>query len=551
MSARQILNRLDNRYRLLTQGSRVAPSRQHTLQVCVDWSYDLCTADEQLTWNRITVFAGSFELAAAEAICGGEELSTDLFETVSQLVDKSILIREQPGSLVRYRILDTLREYGRERLQASGEYTELRRRHRDWYERLAQQADSEWISPRQKEWITRLERERPNLHEALSFCLTQPGEASEGIRIAIALIPWWACRGLLTEGRLWFDRLLAAENVQPTADLGKALCANSVLAGLQGDISVAEAILAEGLETSAQFADDSLSALAEHAAGCIALYSGDPRTAVARSREVVRVASDLEYRFCQVGALGVLGVAYVMLGDASQAALCHAEMLEATEDRGDLVYRGRSSMAGGWAMWKRGEPEHAMTILKGGLRLSSQIDDPVGITRCLTVLAWIEADQHNAKRAATLLGAITGLCRQIGNPTVAFLEKLADHQKCVQDVRETLGGNGFRKQFELGNGLSLQDAAAYALGEPPRAAQDQSPPRAAQDQSVGRPGLTKRERQVAGLVAEGLTNKAIAARLVISQRTAQGHVEHILTKLDFTSRTQIAVWVNELSSGPD
>lgn len=535
MSAQQILDRLDNRYLLLTRGSRIAPSRQQTLQLSVDWSYDLCTTDEQQTWTRTTVFAGSFELDAAEAICQTTDSPADFIDTLAQLVDKSILIHEQSGPVVRYRMLDTLRDYGRSKLHARGEDTALRRLHRNWYQHLTEQAAAQWISPQQQSWITRLVRERPNLDEALRFCLTESGETAAGLRIAAALFPLWSCRGLLSEGRLWFDRLLTIDQPPLTVDRAKALCFNSILAALQGDVTVANTLVAEGLEASTLLDNDSLSTLSAHAAGAIALYSGDYQTAINRSNSALRTATELEYRFCQVGALAVLGVANVMLGNVIQAARCHEEMLDATVDHCELVYRGRSSMYGGWAAWKQGEPEQAKTLLWQGLRMSNQIEDPVGITRSLTTLAWIEAHQNYAKRAAVLLGAASRLSTQIGGPSVAFLEKLTDHQECVRKTREILGENGFRTQCQFGNNLSLRDAVAYALGEPHEAPQGQS------TQSA----LTRRERQIAELVAEGLTNRAIAERLVISQRTVQGHVEHILAKLDFTSRTQIAVWVKK------
>ncbi|MFB7860317.1 protein kinase domain-containing protein [Rhodococcus qingshengii] len=544
MSAEQILDRLDNRYQILTHGNRAAPSRQQTLQVCIDWSYNLCTATEQLAWSRVAIFASSFELDAAEAICGPTDSASSVLDALAQLVDKSILIREQPGRVVRYRLLDTLRDYGREMTRARGEYKELLRRHRDWYEHMAQQAHSEWISVNQREWVSRLRRERPNLHEALRYCSGDEEAVSSGLRMAAALLPFWECQGLLSEGRLWLDRLLAVDTNHPATAQAKALLASSILAGLQGDIAAAGAQLADGLKLSARLEDTSLSTLASHAAGCVALYNGDPWTAIARSNDAIRSAKESDYHYCQVGALAVLGVAYMMLGDAEHAANCHKDMLEVTESRGDLVHRGRSSMSGGWAMWKRGEPEQARAIVENGLRLSSQIDDPVGVTRCLTALAWIEAGQHkanrttvvrNAKRAAVLLGATASLCREIGGPSVGFLENLADHRDCVNSTRELLGENGFETQFHLGNSLNLHDAAAYALGD----ASETTATR-----SAGKQSLTRREREVAELVAEGLTNRAIATRLVISLRTVQGHVEHILTKLDLTSRTQIAVWIH-------
>ncbi|MFE7423678.1 protein kinase [Rhodococcus sp. NPDC057529] len=535
MTPQQVLERLTDRYRLLTVGSRVAPSRQQTLQLCIDWSYDLCTPSEQLAWARVAVFAGSFELDAAEAICRDDDSPVGLLDILAQLVDKSILIREESGRVVRYRLLDTLREYGLGKLQGSGEYTELRRRHRDWYEKLVMQAENEWISSRQLEWITRLERERPNLHEALRLCLNEPGEVRAGQRIAASLFPLWVCRGLLSEGRSWFDRVLATDDTPPpTAERAKALCSSSILAGLQDDFPAAHAQLAEGLEIIECLHDDSVSALAEHAAGAIALYSGDSSTAVARSEAAVNAASNLGYEFCQAGALTVMGVGYVLLGDPAQAAHCHEEMLAITEARGELVYRGRSSLAGGWAMWRKGDTEQAKNLLESGLLLSSRADDTVGLTRSLQVLAWIEADQHHAERAAVLLGANAGRCHDIGGPAVGFLGKLTYHKECENLTRKSLGESRFRTYFERGSKLNLREATAYALDKKSAATPTQS---------TGEPSLTRREHQVAELVAEGLTNRAIATRLVISQRTVQGHVEHILAKLGFTSRTQIAAWV--------
>ena len=537
MSPQQILDRLDKRYLLLTQGSRVAPTRQQTLQMCVHWSYDLCTPDEQLAWARMSVFAGSFDLDAAESICSADTSATNFLDTVAQLVDKSILIREQAGSMVRYRLLDTLREYGKEKLHNSGESTKISLRQRDWYQNLALQADADWISPRQLEWIILLDRERPNINEALYFCLADPQESPAGLRIANALFPLWVCRGLLSEGRLWFDRLLAVVAPVPTVERARALCFNGILAGLQGDTEVADALLSKAFEASEVLKDAPLTALTEQAAGGIALYSGDPRTAATRSRTAVLAASELGYQSLQVkvAALTILGAANMLLGNPEQALLCHEEMLEATMGRDDLVYRGKSSMSGGWAMWKLGKSEQAKTLLRSGLRMSSQVDDPVGVTRCLTTLAWIEADQNNANRAAVLLGATAGLCQDLGSPRVEFLEKLAEHRQCVDNTRKSLGDKIFRTQFELGNNFSLHEAAAYALEETSKAPQRLS---------GHNPRLTRRERQIAELVAEGLTNRAIATRLVISQRTVQGHVEHILTKLDLTSRTQVAVWVS-------
>lgn len=154
MSPTQILNRLTDRYALLTGGNRGVPTRQQTMRLSVDWSYELCTPHEQQIWARLSVFVGGFELDAAEGVCGSSLGQAELLDTIASLVDKSILIREEPGSVVRFRMLEILREYGREKLRESGERVAQRRRHRDWYKQLVMQAEADWISDRQLEWIT-------------------------------------------------------------------------------------------------------------------------------------------------------------------------------------------------------------------------------------------------------------------------------------------------------------------------------------------------------------------------------------------------------------
>ncbi|MFE5708766.1 protein kinase [Rhodococcus koreensis] len=540
MSAQQILDRLTDRYRLLTVGSRIAPSRQQTLRLCIDWSYELCTPQEQRLWARLAVFAGSFELDAAEVICAGDGPPADLFDVVASLVDKSILIREEPGAVVRYRLLDTLREYGWEKLHTVGEDDVLRRRHRDCYAQLGLQAEAEWVSPHQRDWITRLERETPNLRDALRFCVDEADEAETGLRIAAALFPFWTARGHLTEGRLWFDRVLDARSGDPTAGQAKALYLASVLACMQGDLPVGTTLLAEAEEISDRVPNTSLAAIAEYAAASIALYNADPSRAVECFEAAVRAPWSDGYLFCQIGSLLGLGLAYMFQNNPAQALLCHQKLLAVAEEHGELIYRGRSSMVEGWALWQAGEPGPATRALEQGLRQSTCADDPVGIARCLQTLAWIEADQKQ-ERAAVLLGAAHGLWREIGGPTASFLDKLGCHADCVRRTRRTLGERKFEEQFQYGRGLRFEEAAAYALGNRPSAPQAQTPDTAS---------LTRRERQVAELIAKGLTNKAIAEQLVISPRTAQGHVEHILAKLGFISRTQVAAWVVDQSREP-
>ncbi|MGW0330225.1 protein kinase domain-containing protein [Nocardia sp. NPDC003183] len=539
MSTQQILDRLTDRFRLLAIGNRDTQTRQQTLRFCIDWSYELCTAEEQYLWSVFAVFAGSFELDAAQAISAHRVEPENLLDLVASLVDKSILIREETGTVVRYRLLETLREYGLQKLANDSELVTLQRRHQIWYEKLVLRAEADWISPRQLEWINRLEHEQPNIREALQFCLDEPAEAEAGTRIAAALFPFWLAWGLLAEGRLWLARMLESLGDTSTEEMPKATYLASVLAGLQGDRSAGTALLVKGDAAGGHRGTVGARAYAGFAAGYAALYNDVPRSAVTQLKEAVGASKECGLILVQVGSLLGLGLAYMQLGDAPNAIGCHERILAETDGRREFVYLGRSSMTQGWACWKQGDNKRATEALAEGLRLSLRANDPVGIARCLQTLAWLEADQQHERRAAVLLGAASSAWREISSPSANFLNRLADHTRCEQHTRHSLGDLGFEKQFRTGNAMSLREAVTYAFGDERK---DETP-----TESVGLAQLTRRERQVAELVASGLTNKAIAAKLVIAARTAEGHVEHILTKLGFTSRAQIAAWFVEQS----
>jgi predicted ATPase len=187
LSPEQIQARLGDRLGLLTRGSRANPARQQTLRASIGWSYELCSQAERLLWARLSVFAGGFELDAAEGICADDPLAGgDVLDLLAALADKSVLIAEHgAGGGIRYRLPETLREFGQERLQESGDYTALRRRRRDWYEQLARQADTGWLSRQTADRVARLFREHANVQAAQDFCQAEPGEAEAGLRIAM------------------------------------------------------------------------------------------------------------------------------------------------------------------------------------------------------------------------------------------------------------------------------------------------------------------------------------------------------------------------------
>ncbi|MFE5702786.1 protein kinase [Rhodococcus koreensis] len=539
MSADQILDRLTDRYALLTLGNRGAPTRQQTLRLSMDWSYELCTTNEQRVWARLSVFAGGFELDAAEQVCDGDLPPGDLLDEVTALIDKSILIREEAGAVVRFRMLETLRDYGRERLEQAGEYDNLRRRHLDWYQQLALDAVAGWISPRQLDWIGRLEREQPNLREAMDFALSREvdAEVDAGLRIATALYSFWLARALFSEGRHWLDRALASQPARPTVDRVRALYANGTLAGMQGDLPAETTLAEEAQALAAQTVDPVVHALAAHASGTLALFSGDPARACRYLDEALAPfdAPDDAALEIRISALLSLAWACQLQGNTPRAIACNEQALALTQTHGESVYQSFALWAMGVAAWRQGNSDRAVKLLKQGLTVSRKVDDPILAATCLETLAWT-CDEDNAKRAATLMGAAEALGQSVGSSTAIFPALVIYHEECERQTRQALGQRTFEAAHRDGSLLSFDAAAAYALGEQPNAPVQETDSTSA---------LTKREQQVADLVAEGLTNRAIATRLVISQRTAQGHVEHILTKLGFSSRAQIAAWVVE------
>ncbi|MFE5704760.1 protein kinase [Rhodococcus koreensis] len=538
LSADQILQRLSDRFRLLTGGNRDVPTRQQTLRLCIDWSHDLCSVAEQQLWARLAVFASTFDLDAVEGICTGEVMKDDVLDLIASLIDKSILIREEAGSAVRFRLLNTLRDYGREKLQESGEYAQFRRRHRDWYGELAFRAKSDWVGPQQLAWLTRLDSEQPNLRDAMEFCITEPGEAQTGIKIANAVYTLWRSRGLFSEGRHWFNRILSCQGAQLTAERVEALCSDSMLAGLQSDLSASTALTAEARTAAEELGDTVTSALVTCAEGYLDIFRGDLPRAVPRFKEAIEV-----FRENAVPALNetvaLAGLAYAVgqLGDTTQALATYREMTALTDPQGEAFWKAESLVGLSLAMWQQGDSQRATNLAEDALRAALTVKDLFSCAWCLEVMAWTAADKNRTQRAAQLLGAADTLFCTTGSATAAFPSLPIHHDECQRRVRSSLGERASDAALQRGRELSLEEAAALALDEKQQA----SAPSVPKASSI----LTPREQQIAELVAQGLTNKAIADRLVISQRTAAGHVEHVLTKLGFASRTQIAAWVVE------
>jgi predicted ATPase/DNA-binding CsgD family transcriptional regulator len=550
LAPEQILDRLADRFTLLSRGSRSAPERQQTLRACVDWSFELCSKPERMLWARLSVFVGGFELDAVEGICADDLLPTsELVDVLSGLVDKSILVRVEvdggSGVQARYQMLETIRDYGREQLVGAGKQVIVRRSHRDWYERLVAQAEAEWISDRQAYWYARLIKEYPNLRAAVEFCLTEPREAEAALRILVSVptLYWWS-RGMFSEGLGWLDRALV-QATAPTALRARALVRAAYLASWRDDADTVRRFLEEGQGLAHRLNDIPSLALAAFVGTNTALHRSDLTgriEAVEMGLTILSTAPEPDL-VLRLSLLLTLGGYAIVVRDHDRAGRTFQEVLESTEPRGEDMCRSTAIWGLGLVAWREDADAEAGKRAAEAIRIERKMGrhDRYITTLSVALLAWIAAGQRRYGRAAALLGVVDTLVTASGIPLPAML--VADHDACQRQTRDALGDAAFADAFRDGEASPLDRAIAYALDER-RETRASSQPAA----NAGTP-LTRRELQIADLVARGLSNREIAQSLVISQRTAESHLEHILTKLGFTRRAQVAAWIADLRAG--
>jgi predicted ATPase/DNA-binding CsgD family transcriptional regulator len=515
LSAADLLDRLEDRFAVLTGGSRAALPRQQTLRALIDWSYGLCSEAERLLWARLSVFSGGFDLHAAEGICAGNDLES-VADLLDRLVSQSIVVAEYGDGPVRFRLLETIRQYGRQRLAGSGQEGVLQRRHRDFYMARARLVADEWGGPGQEEGLALLRADHSNLRAALELCMA---DARSALELTASLRHHWYADGFLSEGRGWLDRALSLPN-QPSDARASTLWVAAWVCLLQGDYDLARQRLAE----CERLGDPVSRAFAAILEGTAAMFSGDDLDLVVRLTEKAIVVLEDNPEGLPV-AMFQLAISLALSGNTERATLICECALTFCAEHGERWIRTYVLWVLSYATWLGGSAVEATRQAHEALTIQRGFNDQVGAALIIELMAWIAGSQANSPKAAQLLGVANSLWRSIGTTIDAFgPHHAANHARCANAVRVP----------DLGN-LTVAEAIALALDE--RAA-----PVAAED-----PVLTRRELEVAELVTRGLSNRAIAESLVISTRTVDGHVEHILTKLAFTGRSQIAAWMTERS----
>lgn len=534
----QIVDRLADRFALLNWGNRAGPDRQQTLRACVDWSYELCTNAERLLWSRLSVFVGGCDLDAIEGVCADAELpETDLLKVVAGLIDKSVLAREGHGRVARYRMLETIRDYGLKKLVESEEHDLLRRRHLDFYQQLVARVRAEWLSDAQGDSLDRLRRAQPNLRAAVNFCLGELDDPEGALQLVTTLpwLSWWWGEGAFGEGRRWLELALAKADA-PTALRAKALLLSAELSLAQGDTEIALKSFEEGDRLARLLQDGVAMARADSTRGTVLVYGRDPQGAVAVLTQARNALSSNEQPDLDqlLAVLLALTMAAAQVGDQELADSCRKDILAITGS-GSAIQHAMWILS--LTAWAGGDSQEAGRCAETFLRFARDhaISEPHGTAWALEVLAWLAASQQRYRLAATLLGAAETLLAEAGTSVSANTHLIDYHNACEQRAREALGSSLFERHLHEGRRASAAEAITFALGKHDVA----STTEAVDSRDV----LTRREREVAEHIAQGHSNREIAEALVISTRTAENHVGHVLTKLGFTSRAQVAAWV--------
>lgn len=464
LTPEQIAARLDDRFRLLTAGSRTALPRQQTLRALIDWSYDLLSQSERLLLGRFSIFAGGWDLDAAEHVCTSDDFDAfEILDVLAQLVDKSLVISEEQAGTARYRLLETIRQYGAEKLRARGEEVVLRDQHRAWVLDLVLNQITRLGGPNQGDALARLELEHDNIRTALDWCETERGGAEVGAEIAHELGWFWGIRGFGREGGERVARLLA---LAPARTRGRAL-ALSVAGKLDhhaGEYDRAAMRFDESISIWRELDDVRNTAIA------LARY-GQLEQARADFDHAWVLLKESQALFQQIGReSGLDSTLSVFLaqvaknrGDYEEAIPLFEECLADARARGDAHSVGAILRSLGELIQMRGDFVGASGRLQESMRLIREIDDQPCTTSTLDCFGMLALAQGQTERAVRLWAAAEA-SRQIQGLVLSRAERERLDQTMAEG-RAQLGDESYVTAWAEGSTMSTERAVEYALNE--------------------------------------------------------------------------------------
>jgi len=457
-----LLSRLENRLELLTGGRRDAPQHQQTLRMTLDWSYDLLDHDAQRLFTRLGVFAGGCTLPSAEAVCSADG---SVLEGLAALVDESLVRqRETDAGESRFSMLEIVREYALERLSASSEGDETRRRHLEHFVAFAEEAEPQLADRDQIAWFARVEDEHDNLRAALAFAL-DTDDSSSALRLVVGVRRFWHIHGYLAEGREALESAVAATPDVPSELRANALNMAGILAGEQGEFDAARVRFKAALEDAHAVGSTRVISSALVNLGNLAFFGGELDTARDLYKESIEYFASLGDLRGQALAKENVGLMALTGEDVPEAVTWLTAALELAREVGDDREIGAASRSLAAAMIELGEAAQATSLLDESLALARELGEPHGIAVCLDTFAGLAATAGEVERAATLFGASDAVRASIG------AQRQPDHQilydRWLARTLAHLDTNTYSTHYEDGRALTLDEACALALGRDP------------------------------------------------------------------------------------
>lgn len=583
MSVRQIAERLDDRFHLLTAGSRTAPPRQQTLEATLDWSYTLLAEAERGVLQRLSIFAGGATLEAAESICAGEGIdSQEVLDVLLRLVDKSLVVVDRPEvGEPRYRLLETIRQYAGEKLADTGETKMTKDRHLGYFIQWAEKAEPNLSGVDQLAWLAQYEADHDNLRTALEWSRENPIRTEEGLRLAAACGRFWRLHGHLSEGRARLTAAFSQAAVQKRSSVyARALMHTANLMYLQSDLPAMRPVAEEALSVWRELGEEgkagaayTLDLIGELAAeegdytrallffqeaigiyrelkdlygvsdilmqfGWAAMRTGEYPQAEHHLEEFLKLAREIGDKTRVTYALSGLGEVALRQGDYPRANTLLDQGLELSRPHGDKWGTGTLLGSLGWVALRQRNFKQMREYLRESLAIRSDIGDRGGIAWCLEKLAEAAVLAGERQRAVIVLGGAAALRTPIGS--VIDPADLPDYKRSLVELRTALGEEAFEAAWAEGKFMPLEKIIDYALSDLNLTKEE---PSRSGKENYG--GLTAREREVAALIAHGKSNREIAEVMVVGVRTVETYVTRILGRLSFDSRVQIATWAVE------
>ena len=530
LTVEQILDRLADRFGLLTGGSRAALPRHQTLRTTIEWSHDLLTGGERAVLRRSCAFAGRFTLEDVESVCTSEDVPVaQALDVLSSLVDKSLVTKEDVKGLACYRLHETMREFAALKLRESGEEEAVELRCARYYRSRCRR--SALAGDRLLEWLEWADLEIDNIRAVLQRCLVR-ADAEVGIDLARSLGWYWITRAT-TEGMRWLDEFLASGGSSPEAR-GWALFMRGFLAVLKADPPAARPALRAAVAAARQGGQQDLLAQALCMASIAESMAGDRASARRLLDEAHGITADRAHAPGTLAVLQARAFSGFFEADLDAVRSAASAGVRLAREAGDLYRLEVMLMNLGSAALMAGDLDESKPLLAEALRIAHQIDDRVAQFYLLDAFGCHAAFSGQARLAAQLLGAAETARAEAGANVMTFLAPLLAQAQA--SAAAALGPTRFEAGFEAGKRLGRDTASGLALGQPAHVTTA-----ASGDASAGL--LGNREADVARLVADGLTNKQIGTRLFISERTVDSHVRSILNKLGVNSRAQIAAWM--------